>query len=421
MIKQHTFDSGLRLIVETRKTTKIISTGIMVNVGAMNECENEYGLAHLVEHTMFKSTKNYNFKDISKKLEGLGIKYNASTSKQCTYYYMDCIKDSLNQTYEIFADMFYNGIYDVDEIENEKRVVLEEMNMCEDSSYDILLYNIMNNMYNGSIVGHRVIGDRLVIENATPEILKAFKEKYYTPDNMVVTVVGNITLEEAKDLVQKHFNSKYEKESTFKARLSDKIEPNITKKYQSIQKDEKQINIAILIKAPRLTDKKYDALNVYAKILGGGRCCRLFDRLREREGLCYMVDATAYSNILVGSLMVFVSTSKDNVPSALKAIKEEILNMCDTVTDEELNRAKVSLKTDLIFASEITHIMAHSNANELYDFGKVLTIEKEAKDIDKVTLEKVNNIAHIIAKETKYTVCAVGDELDEKVLKENYK
>lgn len=421
MVKQHIFDSGLRLIVETKKNSKIISTGIMVNVGAMYESSEEYGLAHLVEHTMFKSTKNHNFKEISKRLEGLGIKYNASTSKQCTYYYMDCIKDSLNETYEIFADMFYNGIYDKDEIENEKKVVLEEMNMCEDSSYDILLYNIMNNMYNGSIVGHRVIGDRSVIESATPDSLRAFKEKYYTPDNMVVTIVGNISLEEARDLVQKHFNSKYTTVANYKPRLSYKINPHITKKFASIQKDEKQINIAILIKAPRLNERDYDAFNVYSRILGGGRCSRLFDTLREKEGLCYMVDASPYSNTLVGSLMLFVSTSKENVGKALSTMRKVVNGMCDTVTEEELNRAKVALKTDILFASEVKHIMAHSNANELYDFGKVFTIAKESKDIDRVTLDKVNAIAHRIATETRFTVCAVGDSVDEDILRENYK
>ena len=419
MVKQHIFDSGLRLLVETKKNSKIISTGIMVNVGAVNENPEEYGLAHFVEHTLFKSTKNYNFKEISKKLEGLGIKYNASTSKQCTYFYMDCIKDSLNETYELFADMFYNGIYDKEEIENERRVVLEEMNMCDDFSYDILLHNLMNNMYNGSIAGHRVIGDRSVIENATPETLKAFKEKYYTPDNMVVTIVGNITFDEAYALVEKHFNKDKNLKATFTPRLKIKVNPKIVKKYDSVQKDEKQITLAVLIKAPRVNEKEYDALNVYSKILGGGRCSRLFDTLREKEGLCYMVDSSTYSNTFIGALMIFVSTSKENVAHALTSVKTVLKDICNSVTEEELNRAKVSLKTDLIFAGEINHIMARSNASELYDFGKIISIEKESKKIDRVTLDDINKIALKIASEKHFTVCAVGDSVPVEDLK-NY-
>ena len=412
-----TYDCGLRLIVDTTKKSKIISTGIMVNVGSLREEKAEYGLAHLVEHTLFKSTTTRNFKETSKVLEGLGIKYNASTSKQCTYYYMDCIKDSLSQTIDIFSDMFFNGIYDFDEIENEKKVVLEEMNMCEDSSYDMLLYGIMNNMFADSIIGHRVIGDRKVIESATPDTLKAFKEKYYTPDNMVITMVGNITLDEADNLVQKYFVSKYNLKSAFTPRVQDKIAPNIVKKYEAIQKDEKQVSCAILIHAPRLNEKSFDAFNVYARILGTGRSSRLFETLREKEGLCYVVDASPYSNTLVGSLMVFVSTSKDKLPLALKSIKSVIQGMCDTITEEEISRAKVSLKTDLIFANDSNGIMAHSNANELYDFGKVMSLAKETRDIEKVTLDSVNKIAHKIAKETKFTVCAVGDKINVEDLK----
>ena len=417
MVKMITYDCGLRLIVDTTKKSKIISTGIMVNVGSLREEKAEYGLAHLVEHTLFKSTTTRNFKETSKVLEGLGIKYNASTSKQCTYYYMDCIKDSLSQTIDIFSDMFFNGIYDFDEIENEKKVVLEEMNMCEDSSYDMLLYGIMNNMFADSIIGHRVIGDRKVIESATPDTLKAFKEKYYTPDNMVITMVGNITLDEADNLVQKYFVSKYNLKSAFTPRVQDKIAPNIVKKYEAIQKDEKQVSCAILIHAPRLNEKSFDAFNVYARILGTGRSSRLFETLREKEGLCYVVDASPYSNTLVGSLMVFVSTSKDKLPLALKSIKSVIQGMCDTITEEEISRAKVSLKTDLIFANDSNGIMAHSNANELYDFGKVMSLAKETRDIEKVTLDSVNKIAHKIAKETKFTVCAVGDKINVEDLK----
>ena len=177
--------------------------------------------------------------------------------------------------------------------------------------------------------------------------------------------------------------------------------------------------MAVLIKAPRLTDKDYDALNVYSKILGGGRCSRLFDTLREKEGLCYMVDSSAYSNTFIGALMIFVSTSKENVSHALTSVKTVLKDICDSITEEELNRAKVSLKSDLIFAGEINHIMARSNASEIYDFGKIISLEKEAKKIDAVTLDAVNKIALKIANEKHFTVCAVGDSVPVEDLK-NY-
>ena len=175
----------------------------------------------------------------------------------------------------------------------------------------------------------------------------------------------------------------------------------------------------MLIKAPRVNEKEYDALNVYSKILGGGRCSRLFDTLREKEGLCYMVDSSTYSNTFIGALMIFVSTSKENVAHALTSVKTVLKDICNSVTEEELNRAKVSLKTDLIFAGEINHIMARSNASELYDFGKIISIEKESKKIDRVTLDDINKIALKIASEKHFTVCAVGDSVPVEDLK-NY-
>ena len=419
MIKTKTYPNGLRLIVDTNKISKIISTGIMVNIGSIREEEHEYGLAHLMEHTMFKSTTTRNFKETSKLLDGLGIKYNAMTTKQYTYYYMDCIKDSLISTLEIFSDMFFNGIFDESEIENEKQVVLEEMNMADDSSYDILLDKLMTNMYSGKINGHRVIGNRSVIESATPSILRAFKEKYYKAENMIITFAGAISFDEADALIQKYFASHYDYISEPMPRLDIKIEPNIKDRYVSVPKDEKQITLAIIIKAPRLKERDYDAFNVYTRILGYGRSSRLFDRLREKEGLCYAVDASNFSNTLVGSLVIFVSSAKDKIARSLQCIKEELCSMT-TISTEELERAKVLLKTDLVFAKDSNGVMAHSNANELYDFGKVISVNKETKNIDKVTMDKVVKVASKIIKERKFVVCAVGDNLDVNILKSNF-
>ena len=421
MVKEKIYPNGLRLIVDKNKRSKIVSTGIMVNIGSNREEPHEYGLAHFLEHIMFKSTTTRNFKDTSKLLDGLGIKYNAMTTKQYTYYYMDCIEEILGDTLEIFADMFFNGLFDKDEIDMEKKVVLEEMNMCEDSPHDILLENLMDNMYHGKINGHRILGDRKVIESATPDTLRAFKDKYYRAENMIVTVVGDVDFDKIESYVDRLFASHFNYKCSPTPRLDIAIEPNIKSKYVAVQKDEKQVNIAIMIKAPRINSRLYDAFNVYARILGYGRSSRLFERVREKDGLCYVIDAYPSSNIIAGNMIVYVAVAQTEVEKVLIDIKEEICGMIDSVTEEELNRAKVSLKTDLVFAYDSNGVMAHSNANELYDFGKIFTMSKETKDIEKVTLTQVNDMAKKIAKESKFVVCAVGNNIDLDVIKRAYK
>ena len=421
MIKEKIYPNGLRLVVDKNKRSRVVSAGIMVNIGSVIEEPHEYGLAHLMEHVMFKSTTTRHYKEVSKLLEGLGIKYNAFTSKQCTYYHFDCILDSLRDGFDLFADMFFNGLFDAEEIETEKQVVLEEMNMSEDYSEDILMHNLMLNMYDGKINAHPVLGDRSVIESATPATLRAFKDKYYTAENMVVVVVGDVDFDTVDKYVSELFASHYDYIATPIPRLDVAIEPSIKTQYLTVEKDEKQVSLGIIIRAPRLKDRLHYALGLYTHILGNGRCSRLFDRVRERDGLCYAITAYNLSSILSGSLVIDVSVAPEKLAQALDDIQEEIYGMVDTVTEEELKRIKTSIKTMFIFMSERNGIVARSSANDIYDYGKVLTLAHESKKIDNVTLAEVNAVAKNIAKETKFVVCAVGKDVDVSILKNHFK
>ena len=421
MIKEKVYPNGLRLIVDKNKRSKVVSAGIVVNIGSVIEEPHEYGLAHFMEHVMFKSTTTRHYKEASKLLEGLGIRYNALTSKQYTYYHFDCILDSLREGLDIFADMFFNGLFDAEEIETEKQVVLEEMNMSEDYSDEILMHNLMTNMYDGKINAHPVLGDRSVIESATPATLRAFKDKYYRAENMIISVVGDVDFDTIESYVSALFASHYTYEATPIPRLDVAIEPHIKSQYVTVEKDEKQVTLGIIIRAPRVKDRQYYAFDLYSQILGNGRCSRLFDRVRERDGLCYMIGAHSLSSILAGSLVIDVSVAPEKLPQALDDIQEEIYGMIDSVTEEELKRIKTAIKTRLIFVGEHNGIMARCNANDIYDYGKVVSIAQETKKVDNVTLAEVNAIAKMIAKETKFVVCAVGKDVDVSVLKNHFK
>jgi predicted Zn-dependent peptidase len=199
------FDNGLRLIINKIDGLLSVSAGVLVKRGSCNESEDENGISHYIEHVMFKGTETRTAFDISDQIDRIGAQINAFTSKELTCYYTKSTKEHLSTSLEILSDIFFNSLFDEKELEKEKGVVIEEINMSEDTPEDICLDLLSKSYYGEKGFGQTILGPVKNIKRFNREKVLAYMDKYYTADNVVISLAGNVDVERAIEDVEKFF------------------------------------------------------------------------------------------------------------------------------------------------------------------------------------------------------------------------
>ena len=205
MIVYKEFNNGLRLIMNKMEGLMSVSTGVFVKTGSANESEKDNGISHFIEHVMFKGTEKRTAFEISEHIDRIGGQINAYTSKEVTCYYTKSTAEHVETSIEILSDIFFNSKFDKEELEKEKGVVIEEINMCEDSPEDICLDLLAESYYGKEGFGRTILGPVKNIKKFSREDVLAYMNRYYTADNVVISVAGNIDLKETEQLVEKYF------------------------------------------------------------------------------------------------------------------------------------------------------------------------------------------------------------------------
>ena len=212
-IKTKTYASGLRLVVANRPDSRAVSVFFGINTGSVNETDNNNGISHVIEHMTFKGTKTRTAEEISSGLETIGANINAFTSRYVTCYYGSCIKESAEKMTEIFSDMILNSIYDEEELKKELKVIFEEIDMYEDDPGSVAYDKYNEIFFEGTKLEKSVIGTKKVLGKLKRQDLIDYFNKFYTPNYMVVSFAGGITIDEADKLVKKYFNDYFKTKS----------------------------------------------------------------------------------------------------------------------------------------------------------------------------------------------------------------
>ena len=418
MTNQKTYSSGLRLIVETCDNP-ICSFTQKVIVGSSDETFEEQGLAHFTEHLMFKSTEKRTSVEINNELEKLGALTNAYTNKSETVYYFMSTEDNFTDALEIFSDMLQNGIYNEIDVNTERGVVVQEINMYADDSYAVLEDEISSVYFNGTGYEHPVLGRREVIQNTSIDDLRAFKNKHYTPNKTVVSIVSSLSFEQVEKLVKKYFPKYFEGEAEAYVRPSTPMEICIKKPYSIVTKDDTQVRVNAMIKALDANDKYYLPQMLYSIILGGGMSSRLFANIREKLGLVYDISSIAKAHKQFAFLGIVLGTTKEHLKLALTEIDKELNNMADNgITEEELAKAKNLVKNIRVFGNEKVSSRCLFNAKIMADEISYPDYNDFKKAVDGVTAEQVNEYAKLINSQKDFTICAIGKDVNENDLKD---
>lgn len=389
-VKKTTLDNGLKIATEQIESVKSVSVGIWVKTGSRNETDKQAGITHFLEHMLFKGTESRSSYDIAMSMESVGGYLNAFTSSEYTCYYSRCINTQLDKALDVLSDMVLNPSFPQEEIEKEKKVVIEEMKMYRDSPDDYLFEEFSNKLFEGHPLGRPIIGFEETVSAFERQDLYDYMEQRYQPENLLVAVAGNADHDHVVKLVEEYFGD-------LPTRDGKEHEQELTPYSVSELKLTKDIEQTHLILGRRGLDYDHDdkyRLLLSNTVLGGGMSSRLHQNIREKYGYCYSINTFNQSYQDTGVYGVYVGTDKDYVKHVRKLIEQELEKLQDEpIPEKELNEAKAQLKGKLMLSLEsMSNRMSRLAKSELY-FNRFVTLDELIDNIDEVEARQVQEFA----------------------------
>jgi predicted Zn-dependent peptidase len=399
MIKTRILNCGSRVVMERIPYVQSVAVGIWAKAGSVDEPTDLLGMSHYIEHMLFKGTESRNAKKIAEDIDKIGAQINAFTSKESTCYYVKSLSSNIEQALDVLVDMFINSKFDEIEMEKEKNVVFEEINMVEDSPEDDIHDSLYEVLFKGGPLATPILGTKKTVKSFSRDKIMAYIQQEYTRDNLVIAVAGNFDENSVCDYFEgKLIALKPSKET------KNTIVPLYTPHFKNKIKDIEQSHICLGTKGLQLNDERYFAMSLLNNIMGGSMSSRLFQNIREEKGMAYSVYSYTSSYTNDGFFGIYAGVSHEMIEPAVQSIVEELnLLKARSVTKEELSTAKEQLKGNYIFGQEsVSGRMAAIGKNILL-IGKIHSPEEVIKKIDAVTMDDIKDVSDKITAIDQYS------------------
>lgn len=387
MIHKHTCDNGLRIVLEQAPSVRSVTIGVWIYNGSRHEPEHLNGMSHFIEHMLFKGTEKRSAVEIVEGFESIGGQVNAFTDKEYTCYYAQVLASYKEEALDILADMFFNSTFPNDEIDRERKVIHEEINIYEDDGEELVHDLLIEQAYEGHAIGRNILGTDQHIDSFTRHDMVSYMNQTYSADKVVISVVGNVdesfipTVEAAFDhFSNEHYNHKH-------------VKPTFTPNKIVREKEAEQAHLTLAYEGLSLTDDKMMSLLVASNALGGGMSSRLFQEIREKRGLAYAVYADHIAYIDSGMFMIYAGTNPADLPYLQETIAETMNDFVrEGLTEKELKSSKEQLKGNMMIALESTSSrMTRNGRNELM-LNRIRTLDELIDDINSVTMADTNDM-----------------------------
>jgi len=404
MEKKTVLSNGVRIVTEEIPHVHSVVLGLWVETGSKNEQPEVWGISHFIEHMLFKGTEKRNAMQIAQELEDTGGSINAFTDKESTCFYVRCLDSHLDKAIDVLSDIYLNSVFDAEELEKEKQVVLEELKMYEDDPGDVAYELMFEKLWENHPLGHKIIGKRETISAFSRDKIKDYMSQNYTPDKLVVSVAGNIKT----DYVVQEFEKRL---SVLKSSKIDYLEPEIDFKNHQISKykDVEQLHLCFSSYGPAINDKDRFAYAIIDSMLGGGMSSKLFQEVREKRGLAYSVSSFELLYKKGGVFGVYAGISPENFKDASKYILFELDKLKDgAFSESDVSRAKEHLKGSLLLSYEsVKNRMSKLARNEIY-FNRSISTQEIISEIEKVDYNQIMKISKKSFDRNNISLVAVG-------------
>jgi len=396
--------NGIRVITEPMPHLHSVSLGIMTHVGSCNETPSIAGSSHFLEHMLFKGTQKRSAKEIAEAMESVGGQLNAFTAKDHTCYYAKCLSDNFGLSVDLLADMFTDSLIGEDDFNMEKEVILEEINMYDDTPDDLVHDLFSSVLWPEHVYGRAIIGSRDSVQALSAADLRAHYRNSYLPQSTVISVAGNVEREQALSLAGEYFSGF----SAAGERLTYGT-PAPVSGNGFIHKDIEQSHICIGFPSVREYDDDYYPLMVLNCALGGGASSRLFQEAREKKGLTYSIYSYNSSYSLGGYWAAYSSANPQKLPEIVKIIMQEIASAKEKgLGADEFEKAKRQLRGGIILSYENnSNVMLKNGRSELVH-NRIISMQDSLDRLETVQLADVLAVARRIFDKNKACMALVG-------------
>ncbi len=399
------YDNGLKLIINKLDGLLSVSCGILVKTGSSNETAKENGISHFIEHNLFKGTTSRTAFEISDAIDSIGGQINAFTSKELTCYYTKSTSEHLETSLEVLSDIFFNSTFDKKEMDKEKQVIIEEINMTNDSPEDLCLDLLSTAYYGKNGYGRTILGSEKNVLSFDFDAVSNYMKKYYTADNVCISIAGNVDVESAIKLVDKYFANNFVNLKSVKQKEQTSFSYDKLYKYKKTE----QTHLALCFPAYSSSDDKSISLSILSAVFGGGMSSRLFQKIREELGLAYSVYSYPSQYKDNGILEIYAGVGNGVRDKAFKAIVAETEKMQKYgITEKEFKRGKAQMKSSFVMGQESTSSQMLIHGKYLLFLDEVFDFEKRISQIDAVDLENVNQVANEVLQFDTFATASVG-------------
>ncbi len=406
MYQRTILDNGIRMVCEKIPYVKSVSIGIWVANGSVNESSENNGISHYIEHMLFKGTDKRSAKEIAESIDNIGGQINAFTGKDCTCFYTKTLDTHIDIAFDVLADMFFNSKLEKKDMDLERKVIIEEISMYEDSPEELSHDMLSETVWNGNSLGYPILGNKKCLESIDSKVMSEYLKNNYTPNNCVISVAGNYDKDKLNELVNKYFGNWSPKIDEKK--LSNPVEFKKDKKIK--EKDIEQVHLCIGYQGLESGSEDLYTLLAINNVLGGGMSSRLFQKIREQKGLVYSIYSYPSSYRNAGLFTIYAGMNPDNLKLVTELISSEIDKLVKTgISKDEFLKSKEQLKGNYILGLESTSSRMNSIGKSELILNRIYTPKQILKKIDNISQENIEKVVKKIFDTDKKSISIVGN------------
>ena len=416
MIVNRKLSNGIRVVIESVPNVRSAALGIYVETGSAYETLEQNGISHMLEHMMFKGTANRSARDIARETALLGDDMNAYTAKEMTCYYARVLDEHLPVMAELMGDMLTNSLFSEEDLEREKGVILDEIDMYEDSPEDLVQEQLQKLVWEEHALGFIISGTEENVRRISRQELIEFWREHYTAQRMLLSVAGNVEIEAVCELLERCFSGIPEGSMSVPAPA-----PIYHPGRKWFHKEMEQVHLCVGFPSISHTDSRSYTLSMVNNIIGGSSSSRLFQRIREEQGLCYSLYSYGSSYHQTGIFQIYCGMNEENLEIVCHEIMEALKQFAKEGPDlEELEQSYLQIRSELLLSMENTHNRMNHNARCLLYMGRIVSIEEMLGELKKVQKEDVIAYMENFCKPELASWTLVGDLEENPELKKQF-
>jgi predicted Zn-dependent peptidase len=415
LYQKTTLDNGLRILTSFMPHTHSVCLALFIGVGSRYESSREAGTSHFIEHLCFRGTPEHpTARDISEAIEGVGGILNGATDKELTFYWAKVSKDHFTAAAEVLVNMLLNSKFNPDDIEKERQVIVEEINMCKDSPSQQAGLLIDELLWPDHPLGRDIAGTKESMAGIDRNSLLDFLKSKYSPQNIVVSVSGNIELSEVLSVFKRLLGNWSNPQPVFRyVQFEDKVVTRL----KIEKRNTEQVHLCLALPGVSLSDPQRFPLDMLNVILGEGMSSRLFSEIRDKLGLAYSINSYVEHFLDTGGLTVCACVEPRELNKAVSAILEQLELLKEGIPESEVKKAREISKGRLLLRMEDSRNVAGWLGGQEMLLNRILTLEEIISIIDSIQAEEIQNVARKLISIEKVRLAVVGPVSDSRSLK----